>query len=229
MRGAIGNTGGVPDTQVVESAGALSAWATFWQMSNAAFVLLVLLALGIQAVLVIAPLKWLQLRRLSRREREFEQALEQAGDVQQLQVVTDAHPQAPGARVIRRVLVAAQLRAAGAEDLLGVARRAIVEEQDRASRLMPTLASLATVSPLLGLFGTVWGIIEAFLKIAADKSSELPTIAPAMSGALLTTALGLLAAMPATLAYNYVDNSIQRLLESLDTIAQSWTGQIAAR
>lgn len=223
----IGNTPPVPSSEVAEATGTLSAWATFWQMSNAAFVMLVLLTLAIQAVLVIAPLKWLQLRRMSRHELAFERALEQARNVAEVWASSQAHADAPGARVMRRVVSAARLRGAGAEDLLGVARRAIVEEEGRATTLMPSLASLATVSPLLGLFGTVWGIIEAFLTIATEKSSELPLIAPAMSGALLTTALGLLAAMPATLAYNYVDAAISRLIEGLDTMAQSWAGHIA--
>ncbi len=211
----------------MESQDTLGAWQTFWQMSNVAFVLLVLLALAIQTVLVIAPLKWLQLRRLLKAQARFELELQQALDVQRVISLVGQHPNAPGARMLRQVLVVSGRRQMSPDDLLGVARRAIVEERTRAERLMPTLAGLAAVSPLMGLFGTVWGIIEAFLKISAERSSELPVIAPAMSGALLTTALGLLAAMPASLAYNYLDASIQRLVDSLDTVAQSWTGLIS--
>ncbi len=205
----------------------LGAWQTFWQMSNVAFAMLVLLAIGIQAVVVIAPLKWLQLRRLWRAQHAFEQQLEQASDVPRVVELIGLYPQAPGARTLRSVLSAAKRREMSGEDLLGVARRAIVEEQARAEQLMPTLAGLAAISPLMGLFGTVWGIIEAFLTISAEKSSELPIIAPAMSGALLTTALGLLAAMPASMAYNYLDASISRLVDSLDTMSQSWAGIVA--
>jgi len=206
--------------------GTLSAWQTFWEMSDVAFGLLIVLLLAIQVVLVVAPLKWLQLRRLRLQEAVFEEQLDAAEDEASLHSALTYNANAPGARVMRRVLQASQRRVASYEELMGVARRALVLEQERCNRLMPTLAGIASTAPLLGLFGTVWGIIEAFLTIAAEKSSELPIIAPAMSGALLTTAFGLLAAIPATLVYNYVQAAIERLMDGVETTVQSWAGRL---
>lgn len=204
----------------------LSAWQTFWQMSGAAFVLLLLLTLLIQAVLVLTPLKWLQLRRVLKRERLFELDLEDSRSPDDLVRLVQAHRDAPGARVLARLLSSTAASEASYEALLGQARRWINEEQKQCSRYMATLGSIASVAPLLGLFGTVWGIIEAFLTISAEKSSELPVIAPAMSGALLTTALGLMAAMPASVVYNFANTVIDDLVQDLDTLAQSWAGRL---
>lgn len=209
----------------MQSPGSLGAWQTFWQMSDAAFVLLVLLFVIIQAVLVIAPLKALQLRRLTREERVFEAELD-ARCWADLRALVAGPQRSPGGRVLQHMVQARDQRDAGYEELLGCARRAVAVEQSNALRLMPTLASIASTAPLLGLFGTVWGIIEAFLTIAAEKSSELPVIAPAMSGALLTTALGLIAAMPASVAHNAISSRVDAMLDQIDGMAQSWAGRL---
>jgi len=106
--------------------------------------------------------------------------------------------------------------------MLAIAKRAIVVEQQRASALMPTLQSIAAASPFIGLFGTVWGIMDAFLRIGVEKSASLPVVAPAIGEALIATAFGLVAAIPATIAYNYVDKRISDLLEELDASAGAW-------
>jgi biopolymer transport protein TolQ len=106
--------------------------------------------------------------------------------------------------------------------MLAVGRRAIVVEQQRASALMPTLQSIASASPFIGLFGTVWGIMDAFLRIGVEKSASLPVVAPAIGEALIATAFGLVAAIPATIAYNYVDKRVADLLEELDASTAAW-------
>jgi len=191
--------------------------------------LLAILLFTLQESLVLSPLKWLQLRRIRRHERAFHRSLDAARTPEQLAQVAAGHPQSPGARVLARLVKADSTATASYEDLLGCAHRALAEERELCERFMPTLASIASIAPLLGLFGTVWGIIETFLKIAQTQSSQLPVIAPAMSGALLTTAFGLLAAMPASLSHHHVDASIGRLLEGIEAIAESWSGRIAAR
>lgn len=87
---------------------------------------------------------------------------------------------------------------------------------------MPTLQSIASASPFIGLFGTVWGIMDAFLRIGVEKSASLPVVAPAIGEALIATAFGLVAAIPATIAYNYVDKRIADLLEELEASTGTW-------
>jgi biopolymer transport protein TolQ len=111
--------------------------------------------------------------------------------------------------------------------LLAVAKRTLASEQQRATVLMPTLASIASASPFIGLFGTVWGIMNAFLLIGVEKSASLPVVAPAIGEALIATAFGLVAAIPATIGYNYVDKRIGDFFDELGASAEVWVALFA--
>jgi biopolymer transport protein TolQ len=89
--------------------------------------------------------------------------------------------------------------------------RATRIESARLSRYMPFLATTAASAPFIGLFGTVWGIMVAFGEIGATGSTSITAVAPGISEALINTAAGLFAAIPALLAYNYF---VQRLRSS---------------
>jgi biopolymer transport protein TolQ len=115
----------------------------------------------------------------------------------------------------------------GVDLLLAVAKRAIAVEQQKASTLMPTLSSIASSSPFIGLLGTVWGIMEAFRAIGVAKSASLPVVAPAIGEALIATAFGLFAAIPATIGYNYIDRRIGDLLEELGASSEAWVRMLA--
>ena len=79
-----------------------------------------------------------------------------------------------------------------------------------------------------GLFGTVWGIMEAFVRIGVEKSASLPVVAPAIGEALIATAFGLVAAIPATIAFNYVDKRIGDLLDELGASSEVWVETLIA-
>jgi len=85
------------------------------------------------------------------------------------------------------------------------------EEITRLERSMNWLATTATVSPFIGLFGTVWGIINAFQALSLTGSTSMRTVAPGIATALVTTALGLLAAIPAAVFYNYFGHQIKEI------------------
>jgi biopolymer transport protein TolQ len=85
----------------------------------------------------------------------------------------------------------------------------ISEEVARLERSMNWLATTATVSPFIGLFGTVWGIISAFGALGTAGSASLRAVAPGISEALVATAMGLAAAIPAAVFYNYFGNTIR--------------------
>lgn len=80
---------------------------------------------------------------------------------------------------------------------------ALGKEQSRLEQGLSVLASIGSVSPYIGLFGTVWGIMNAFIGLGQAESVSLATVAPSIAEALIATALGLFAAIPATLAFNY--------------------------
>jgi biopolymer transport protein TolQ len=175
-------------------------------------------------VWVITALKLLQLARLSRAERRFESESATALTADHLFSLAREHQQAPGARV---VLDLARLQ--GSDKLLeAVAKRAIVAEQQRAGALMPALSSIAAAGPFVGLFGTVYGIMDAFLRIGQEKSASLPVVAPAIGEALIATAIGLFAAIPAVVAYNAINKRIEDLMDELSASADGWTAIVAS-
>lgn len=117
-----------------------------------------------------------------------------------------------------------QLQGTKVEELTANIERAMRRENQTMIQLhesyLPILATTATASPFVGLFGTVWGIMNAFHEIGKTGSATLGTIAPSLSEALVTTAFGLIAAIPAAIFYNYFNSVLQRLdSESTNVIA----------
>lgn len=92
----------------------------------------------------------------------------------------------------------------------------ISRELSMIERRMTWLASVGSVSPFIGLFGTVWGIMNSFSSIANSQNTSLAVVAPGIAEALFATAIGLIAAIPAVLAYNKFNSEISRYAEQLD-------------
>ncbi|HMW72626.1 MAG TPA: MotA/TolQ/ExbB proton channel family protein, partial [Cellvibrionaceae bacterium] len=95
-------------------------------------------------------------------------------------------------------------------------RVAAAKEQEKLEAGLPFLASVASVSPYIGLFGTVWGILNSFRGLATQGQATIATVAPGISEALVATAIGLFAAIPAVLAYN-------RFAAKAETISSNYT------
>ena len=93
------------------------------------------------------------------------------------------------------------------------------EEITRLERNVPWLAITAAVTPFVGLFGTVWGIIDAFHGLGTAGAATLRAVAPGISEALITTAAGLAAAIPAVIAYNLIGGSIREFAARSDDFA----------
>jgi biopolymer transport protein TolQ len=99
---------------------------------------------------------------------------------------------------------------------------AINRESEGLEKRLGFLATVASASPFIGLFGTVWGIMNSFTSIAASKSTNLAVVAPGIAEALFATALGLLAAIPATIAYNKLSADANKLVSRLETFADEF-------
>ncbi|HVU04443.1 MAG TPA: MotA/TolQ/ExbB proton channel family protein [Polyangiaceae bacterium] len=196
--------------------------------SGPVLVVLLLLLGASLAVWIIWFLKTLQVNRLRARNRDFEREADTITNANDLIQLALRHEDAPGARIVMELAKRHHQQNLSAELLKAVARRAIATEEQRASSLMPTLASIASASPFVGLFGTVWGIMNAFIKIGVEKSASLPVVAPAIGEALIATAVGLVAAIPATIGYNYVDKRIGDFLSELSASSETWVETMAA-
>jgi biopolymer transport protein TolQ len=94
------------------------------------------------------------------------------------------------------------------------------EEVARLEQGLPFLATTASVAPFVGLFGTVWGIMESFHAIGQRGGASLAVVGPGISEALVATAVGLAAAIPAVVAYNYYLNRIRRIEGDLENFTE---------
>jgi biopolymer transport protein TolQ len=115
----------------------------------------------------------------------------------------------------------------GGEQLLEGSRRAMkvaqLRETDRLEQNLATLATIGSTSPYVGLFGTVWGIMSAFQGLGNVQQATLATVAPAIAEALIATAMGLFAAIPAVIAYNRYADQVGRLELRYDTFMEEFS------
>jgi biopolymer transport protein TolQ len=103
-------------------------------------------------------------------------------------------------------------------------RVAYMREEERLERHLAFLASVGSTSPYIGLFGTVWGIMHSFRGLANSTQATLATVAPGISEALVATAMGLFAAIPAVLAYNRFASKVDVLSNRYDTFMDEFSG-----
>ena len=102
-------------------------------------------------------------------------------------------------------------------------RVALSREADRLDASLPFLATVGSTSPYVGLFGTVWGVMNSFLGLAQEQQATLATVAPGISEALIATAMGLFAAIPAVVAYNRFSASSDRLYSAYETFVDEFS------
>ena len=102
----------------------------------------------------------------------------------------------------------------------------VAEEADRLANRLTFLATLGSVAPFVGLFGTVWGIMNSFFQIGAQQNSSLAVVAPGISEALFATAIGLFAAIPAVIAYNRFGASVNRYEAILQRFADRFNANL---
>ena len=125
---------------------------------------------------------------------------------------TGANPRSPAARPILKSLTAVDR----------ALMRASVVEVNKLEHRITLLATTASIAPFIGLFGTVWGIMQAFLGIGATGSTSLGTVAPGIADALVTTAAGLFAAIPAVIFYNYLSNRVKLGAAQMDDFSMEF-------
>ncbi len=197
---------------------------------------------GVMILLLIASLfswaiifnKWLGLSSLKRKAAKFEKLFWSGQSLDELyqQVAPKAdHPMAAifvaALREWRRGFEGGNLResaVAGVKERIEKAMNVtILRETDGIERQLGFLATVGSVSPFVGLFGTVWGIMNAFNAIAARHDTTLAVVAPGIAEALFTTAMGLLAAVPAVIFYNRFVNEIGRYVNRLDAFADEFS------
>jgi biopolymer transport protein TolQ len=110
----------------------------------------------------------------------------------------------------------------GAENVARALRRATTLETHRLEKFLTFLATTGSTAPFIGLFGTVWGIMTSFHGIGQSGSASLAVVAPGISEALVATAIGLVAAIPAVMGYNHFLNKVNVLIGEMDNFSQEF-------
>jgi biopolymer transport protein TolQ len=178
--------------------------------------------------------KVLRLRRLARHTGTFEDAFWSGGSLEELYDRIDGKPEEPMAamfsaamrewrRSVSKGVNMKEVRGSLQNRIERVMQVTLGREMDRRERYLTFLASVGSVAPFVGLFGTVWGIMNSFQSIAASHNTTLAVVAPGIAEALFATALGLVAAIPAVVAYNKISSDLARYSGRLEGFAAEFT------
>lgn len=201
---------------------------------------------GVMLILAIASLwswavavdKWLHFGELDSNARKFEQRFWSGRTMEDTDDGADRPRDAMG-----RVFAAAsrEWREARRTGLAGEAAQLMLDrvdrlmqaqvarEMQRASRNLGVLATVGASAPFIGLFGTVWGIMNAFTNIAQQQQTNLAVVAPGIAEALFATAMGLAAAIPAVIFYNKFTGDLDRFGDRLDTFSDEVAARLSRR
>ena len=207
-----------------------SVWALFLRADPVVKAVIILLLVASIWCWAIIFDKVMGLRRLNARSTEFEQAFWSGNSLDDLYERIASQPRDPMSAVfvsaMREWRRTSTNGAAGADTRVGVSDRidrvmqiTLDREMDRTEKNMTFLATTGSTAPFIGLFGTVWGIMNSFQAIAISKNTSLAVVAPGIAEALFATALGLLAAIPAVVAYNKLTKDMDRFAGRLDSFA----------
>src|SRR5271168_5357799 len=203
-------------------------------------VLLLLIAFSVLSWAVILS-KWRLIGRARTQSGRFVRAFRKAQRLQDIAPVAEQFRPSPLVGVFEAAVVEFKRQmgtTGGIHNPVAIQRAmqiASSEEITRFERNVPWLAITGAVTPFIGLFGTVWGIIDAFHGLGTAGAATLRAVAPGISEALITTAAGLVAAIPAVIAYNLIGSSIREFaargddftLEFLNAIESSQTQPVA--
>jgi biopolymer transport protein TolQ len=177
--------------------------------------------------------KWFSIRRASAQSDKFEREFWSGNDLNALYqgAVNNRHSIGSLERVFeagfREFAKLRGQRGTDTSDMVDGARRAMratfQREMDFLERHLSFLASTGSVSPYVGLFGTVWGIMHAFRSLANVQQATLAQVAPGIAEALVATAIGLFAAIPAVVAYNRYSHDIERLANRFESFMEEFS------
>jgi len=216
---------------------------SIWEMVAASgavvqgvLVILILMSISSWAITIA---KYMQLKKASDDSREFSEIFWETKDFARIDDSSDrlqASPLVPvfrsGYREINQLF--SERDRIDETDFHAVERslqRVEFDEGNRLEKGLTFLASTASAAPFIGLFGTVWGIMNAFHGLSEAHMTTLQAVAPGISEALIATAIGLAAAIPAAIAYNYFSVSVRRFRQSMDRFSREFIAlaQITAR
>jgi biopolymer transport protein TolQ len=203
----------------------LSLWDIFKDLRPVPLTVIALLVLFSLVSWTIVFSKWGLFRKADHDNRSFLRAFRKSSNLQSVALASEQFASAPLVAVFDFGYgeVERQIKQRGGLVNKPAIERSlqlgISEEVTKFERNMNWLATVASVSPFIGLFGTVWGIMDAFLGLGNAGSASLRAVAPGIAESLVTTALGLVAAIPAAIFYNVFGSSVRELGTRMEDFA----------
>ncbi|PID41765.1 MAG: protein TolQ [Proteobacteria bacterium] len=211
----------------------LSIWSLIWEASLIVQLVMFLLFLASVVSWVIIFQRAIIFKAAKKRQVAFEERFWSGMDLNQLyrDISTRVDPNGgmesifrAGFKEFNRLRQQSGVDAdAIMEGTQRAMRVALSRETDRLDQHLPFLATVGSTSPYVGLFGTVWGIMNSFRGLAQMQQATLATVAPGISEALVATAMGLFAAIPAVIAYNRYSAMADRIITSYETFAEEFS------
>ncbi len=196
----------------------------------AKFVLLVLLGASIACWAVIFS-KWRMIQLATLENEKFLEIFWGGKNVEEILAKSDQFTHSPVAAVFKQGIKelrkvsshdSGSIHSDKVEQIIRTLTRASTNEVASAERNLGWLASTASAAPFIGLFGTVWGIMNSFQSIGATGAANLAVVAPGISEALITTATGIGAAIPAVIGYNFFVGQVKKLAIELECFSQDF-------
>ena len=206
----------------------ITMWGLFWQADLIVKVVMLMLLVASVWCWAIIIEKLMRIRRLNAQADAFEESFWSGGSLDALYDRIGQNPADPmsatfaaGMREWRHAADRGigSMKGSLQQRVERVMSVTIGREMQRAERYMTFLASVGSTAPFIGLFGTVWGIMNSFTSIAASGNTSLAVVAPGIAEALFATALGLVAAIPAVISYNKFTTDLGRYADRLETFS----------
>ena len=185
-------------------------------------VIIILIAASIYSWAIIIE-KFKMFKKINQSTVEFEEKFWKSKSAESFYNNLPANKDDPMSNVFRKtmqVVLKSRSRSNLSEKLTGLLESNIESEVNFLERNFSFLATVGSTAPFIGLFGTVWGIMNSFQSIAVSRNTSLAIVAPGIAEALFTTALGLLAAIPAVVAYNKFNNDSKKYSQRLENFAK---------
>jgi len=222
-----------------------SPWDLVLTSSRETKIVLAILVLFSVVSWYLIILKWWQFRHMRRQADRFMREIEKANRLEEAYHTAMRLPPSPYNRLLREAVqffshlkpgvlrepagpsMTPTLTMMQLEALRMVLAKEVAAERDAAARFIPWLATFGSVSPLLGLLGTVLGVMDAFIGIAVGGSGNIAAVAPGVAEALVTTVAGLAVAVPAVMSYNLYVNRLGLFAGEMEGFAQEIIGTLA--
>ena len=163
--------------------------------------------------------KWKAFKNMKKENEKFFEAFIESNGAKELFSLAKRFELSPLASIYRGVF--SEVYGKNSSNLDAIVKKFSSNEVSRVEGYLGFLATTGSTTPFIGLFGTVWGIMDAFRNIGVKGSASIATVAPGIAEALITTAAGLFAAIPAVIAYNHFTSQANKIIEEVEDFSET--------